>query len=303
MQFLFNLTLAFRAIKNNRLRSAITIIIIALGLWALISILTFIEILKNNVSSGFSSLGSNSFQITSDVVKRKKRHGGVQVTTTQGKDIRYEEAKMFKERFSFPSTVGISMSGTPVATVRNENTRTNPNIRTMGIDENYLTLTDTKLIGGRNFSNYELYAGSFVAILGNGVAKKLYKSKPQKALGQMVSIGDVKYRVIGIAEMKGGSMMMNADNTVLLPLANTRSVYGGDNNYVLSIKVADLNSKKIAAQEAEGLFRSIRKVPSGAENDFTVNQNDSLAESLLKVIKYIGWAALVIGIITLLGSV
>ena len=62
-------------------------------------------------------------------------------------------------------------------------------------------------------------------------------------------------------------------------------------------------AKKIAADEAEGIFRIIRKVPLGSDNNFSVNQNDTLAESLLDIVKYIGWAALVIGIITLLGSV
>jgi putative ABC transport system permease protein len=303
MQILFNLTMAFRSIRNNRLRSGITITIIGIGLCALIAIITCIEGLKSSINSNFSSMGSNSFQITSDVVKKKKRKGGVQISNTQGKDIEYEEARLFKERYAFPSVIGISMTGTVIATVKNDKIKTNPNIRTLGIDENYLTITDTKLIGGRNFSGYELYSGSSVCILGNAVAKKLYKSKPQQALGQMVSVGDMKYRVVGIAEMKGGSMLMNADNTVLLPLSNARAVYGGQTNFILSVKVGDVNSVPIASEEAEGLFRSIRKIPLGTGNDFTVNQNDGLVEALLNVVKYIGWAALMIATITLLGSV
>jgi putative ABC transport system permease protein len=173
----------------------------------------------------------------------------------------------------------------------------------VGVDENYLKITDTKLDAGRNFSSYELHSGGFVCILGNGVAKKLFKTKYKKAIGETVSIGDIKYRIIGISESKGGSMIMNADNTVLLPLANVRSLYGGNRSYVISVMVNDVEKRKVAAEEAEGLFRVIRKVPLGAENDFTVNQNDTLAESLLDIVKYIGWAALVIAIITLLGSV
>src|SRR5690606_24494993 len=67
--------------------------------------------------------------------------------------------------------------------------------------------------------------------------------------------------------------------------------------------VDEMSRKKFAAGEAEGLFRKIRKLPLGTENNFTVNQNDTLAESLLDIVKYIGWAALIIGIITLIGSV
>ena len=303
MQVLFNLTLAFRALRNNRLRSILTISIIALGLWALVGILTCIEVLKESVNSNFSSLGSNSFQITSEVVKKKNRRGGVNLSATDRKPIKYEEAKEFKERYAFPATIGISMSGTMIATVRSGSAKTNPNIRTLGVDENYLKLTDTKLDAGRNFSNYELYSGAYVCILGNGAAQKLYKTKYKKAVGQVVSIGDIKYRVIGVSETKGGSMIMNADNTVLIPLLNARAVYGGNKSFVISVMVDDVNKRPIAAEEAEGTFRVIRKLPLGAENNFTVNQNDTLAESLLDIVKYIGWAALVIGIITLLGSV
>lgn len=303
MQILFNLTLAFRALRNNRLRSILTISIIGLGLWALIGILTCIEVLKESVNSNFSSLGSNSFQITNDVVKKKRRRGNVSITSSEAREITYEEARQFKQRFSFPSTVGISVSGTMIAVVKHGSQKTNPNVRTVGVDENYLKLTDTKLEAGRNFSDYELYSGSYVCILGNGIAKKLFKNKLAKALDSVVSIGDVKYRIIGIAASKGGSMIMNADNSVLLPLANVRSLYSGTKSYTISVMVNDVNEKKNAADEAEGIFRIIRKVPLGSDNNFSVNQNDTLAESLLDIVKYIGWAALVIGIITLLGSV
>lgn len=303
MQLLFNLSLAFRAIRNNRLRSVLTISIIALGLWALIGILTCIEVLKASVNSNFSSLGANSFQITNEVVKKKRKSGNVSISSSEVKEIKYEEAKQFKERFTFPSTIGISVTGTQIAIVKYSSQKTNPNIRTVGIDENYLKLTDTKLEAGRDFSNYELYSGDYVCILGNGVAKKLFKNKYKKSIGTTVSIGDIKYTVVGVAESKGGSMIMNADNSVLLPLANVRSVYGGNKSYTISVMVDDVNRKKLAAEEAEGVFRIIRKLPAGAENNFSVNQNDTLAESLLDIVKYIGWAALVIGVITLLGSV
>lgn len=67
--------------------------------------------------------------------------------------------------------------------------------------------------------------------------------------------------------------------------------------------VKDIAQKAIAAEEAEGLFRVIRKVPAGTENDFAIQQNDNLATMLIDSIQYIGIAALVIGVITLLGSV
>jgi putative ABC transport system permease protein len=302
-QIFFNLSLAYRAIRTNRLRSALTIAIIGLGIMALVGILTAIEVMKASVYSNFTSMGSNSFQITSEVIKKKRRRGGMSVSVTDGKAIKYEEAKAFMERFNFPSVISLSMSGTSVGTVKFNAEKTNPNIRTMGVDNNYFIISDMKTDAGRIFSPYEQQFGTYTCILGNSIARKLFKPNYKNAIGSTVSVGNVKYRVIGVAESKGGSMIMNVDNTVFLPFANARAIYGNNEQFVINVMVKDIAQKSLAAEEAEGLFRVIRKLPIGAANDFTIEQNDSLANMLLDSIKYISWAALVIGIITLLGSV
>jgi putative ABC transport system permease protein len=128
LQFLFNIQLAWRAIRANRLRSALTIVIIALGITALVAILTAIEVMKAGVNSNFSSMGANSFQIINEVLKRKHRRGGESVSTTESKNITYAEARQFRERFTFPAQVGISMPGNNVATVKFRSEKTNPNV-------------------------------------------------------------------------------------------------------------------------------------------------------------------------------
>lgn len=302
-RLLFNLNLAYRAIRGNRLRSAITIAIIALGITALIGILTSIEVMKAGVYTSFSQMGANSFQITGDIIKQK-RSKGLHISVREGKNITYLEAKEFKKRYEFHADVSMSMSGSSIATVKYGSAKTNPNINIMGIDENYLKISDTDLEVGRDFSQYELQFGSAVCILGNGVAKTLFGSRYKGGIGKTISIGDIKYTVAGIAESKGGSMIMNADNLVFLPLETARAVYGTDNErFVLNVMVDDIASKDMVQQEAEGLFRVIRKLPVGMENNFTIQQNDSLASMLLDSISVISWAALFIGIITLLGSV
>jgi len=303
MQLRFNITLAWRAIRTNRLRSAITIIIIWLGITALVGILTLVDVMKGAVYTNFSSMGANSFQITSDIIKKSRKKGVINISFNEGKSIKYDEAIAFRKRFGFPATIGISVTGTGTATVRYESEKTNPNIRVIGVDETYLNISDTKLDAGRNFSAYDLQSGDYVCILGNSIAGKMFKGKKKDAIGHIVSVGEVKYRVVGVMETKGGSMIMDADNTVLVPLANARAVYGGDNSFVISVLVRDVNTKTVASEEAEGLFRVIRKIPLGAENNFSVNDNNTLIDTLLDVVKYIFWAAIVIGIITVLGSV
>ncbi|WP_118973482.1 ABC transporter permease [Taibaiella koreensis] len=301
--FLFNTVLAYRSVRTNKLRTGITVGIIALGIMALIGILTAIEGLKASIYSSFSGMGANTFQITNEVLKKKRGGGGINISSVDQRNISYRDAQDFKKRFSFPGTeVGLSIMGTGIATVRYASEKTNPNIHVMGVDERYVTISSTTLAAGRNFSTTEVENGSYVCLLGNSIATKLFKGKLQNALNAVISVGYIKYRVIGVAESKGSSMVSNLDNNVFVPLQNARAVYGGDNSFVVSVKVGNVALIDIAAEEAEGLFRIVRRVPLNAPSNFGVNKNDNLAAMVMENVTYVTGAALFIGLITLLGA-
>ncbi len=298
--FLFNTTLAYRSVRTNKLRTGITIGIIALGIMALVGILTAIEGLKSSIYSSFSGMGANTFQVTNEILKKRKRGG---ITSVDQKNITYTDAMEFKRRYSFPSVIGLSMSGTGIATVKYGSEKTNPNIHVMGVDDNYTTISGTNIEAGRNFSINEINNGSYVCILGNSIAKKLFKRKISNAINAMITVGYVKYRVIGVAESKGSSMISNVDNNVFIPLQNARAVYGGgERSFVISVRVPYVSMIDGAAEEAEGLFRIIRKIPLNAEPNFGVNKNDNLASMVMENVSYVTGAALFIGFITLLGA-
>jgi len=299
----FDFSLAYRSIVSNRMRTGITIGIIALGIMALVGILTAIEGMKASIYANFSGMGANTFQVTSAMLKSKKRRGGLSISTVEQRSISFKEANEFKNRFKFPATVSIAMNGTGAATAKFHEEKTNPNVRVMGIDENYLKVSGTDLLNGRNFSVNEVISGSYVCILGNGIAKKLWGSKWKSALGSNITIGYVKYLVIGVAASKGSSMISNVDNSVFVPLQNARAVYNqNDPSFVMSVWVPQVAMIDAAAEETEGLFRQIRKVPLGAESNFSINKNDNLAAMLMDNIRFVSLAAMAIGFITLLGA-
>lgn len=301
---LFNTDLAIRSVRNNKLRSGITICIIALGIMALVGILTAIQGLKASIYSNFSSMGSNTFQITNRTLVSKSEGRGINISSVDNKDISYTDAESFKNRFDFPAAVGITMMGTSVATVQYGSTKTNPNIMVLGVDGNYLEVSGTSLQVGRNFSTEELTSGSYVCILGHEIAGKLFDGNPLAAINQTISSGYVKYTVIGVAAAKGGSMLSNIDNNVFIPLQNARAVYGSSNqSYTVNVHVGAVDMLDMATSEAEGLFRVIRKIPPGAEENFSINKNDNLAAMVMGNISYVSYAALFIGFITLLGAV
>lgn len=301
---LFNATLAIRSVRNNKLRSGITICIIALGIMALVGILTAIQGLKASIYSNFSSMGSNTFQITNQMLVQKNKGGGINISSVAKKDISFDDAEAFKSRFEFPASVGITMVGTSTATVQFGSEKTNPNIMVLGADENYLTVSGTELQVGRNFSTEELTSGGYVCILGSEIAGKLFDGNPVSALNKTISSGYVKYTVVGVAASKGSSMLSDVDNNVFIPLQNARAVYGSSNqSYALNVHVSNVALLDMATSEAEGLFRIIRKIPPGADENFSINKNDNLAAMVMGNISYVSYAALFIGFITLLGAV
>jgi len=278
--------------------------IIGIGIMALVGILTGIEVIKSAVTSNFSSMGANSFQVTSDIIRQTKRkQGGIQVSRSEGKTIHYDEAMAFKAQYPVHAKVSVSMSAGGISTVRFGEAKTNPNIRIMGIDDVYFSIASTAMDAGRTFSAYEQQTGAYVCVLGNGIATKLFKTRWAEGIGKMVTLDGVKLRVVGIAESKGGNMFTSSDNIIFLPLASARALFGNGGSFAVNVAVNDVSTKAVATDEAEGAFRPIRKIPLGTANDFSISQNDSLATMVLDNISTINWAAVLIGIVTLLGSV
>ncbi len=313
MQISDSLSLAFRTIKSNKLRTGITVTIIALGIMALIGIITAISSMDQSLRENFSTMGANSFSIRYQ--DRQIHIGGRrQVTKTSlnalkqkksnnGKIITYEEAKLFKERYGFPAIVSISINGPQNVIVNNESVKTNPNISMMGVDENYLVQSGYTLADGRNFNKIDVQSGRSICILGNSVAQKLYGDNTQRALDKIINVAGIKYRVIGLLKDKGSSAFLNADNIVLTTYNNIRRIFSTNGTtYNLGVMVNDIKDMDAAISEAKGTFRPIRKVAIDEDNNFYIDKSDSIAEVFMSSLGAITTAAAFIGLITLIGA-
>lgn len=308
-----SLSLAFRTVKSNKLRTGITVTIISLGIMALIGIITATTSMNQSLKENFSTMGANSFSIryqdrqihfggrrdvkktTANELKRKK--------SDNGKIITYQEAKLFKERYSFPGLVSISINGPQNVVVSNDKVQSNPNISMTGVDENYLQLSGYSLAEGRNFNKIDVQSGRSICILGNGVAKKLYPENTERALDKIITVGGIKYRVIGILKDKGSSAFLNADNIVITTYNNIRRLFSTDGTtFNIGIMVNDIKDMESAIGEAKGTFRPIRKVAYYEDNNFYIDKSDSIAEVFMNSLGTITTAAAFIGLITLIGA-
>src|SRR5471030_3129813 len=130
-----NISIALQSIAGNRLRTALTALIIAIGIMALVGILTAIDGIKSKTNDAFAGLGANSFTIQNRGSGLNFGRGGHRKVYPT---IRFEQADRFKKIFGLPvvTAINLSVSGTAVAKYGSE--KTNPNISVSGSNENYL---------------------------------------------------------------------------------------------------------------------------------------------------------------------
>ncbi len=313
MQTADTLSLAFKTVKSNKLRTGITVAIIAFGIMALIGIITAIEAMNQSLTENFSTMGANAFSIRfkdrqikiggrNDQVKKTTKGALKEKNSNTGKIITYEDAKAFKERFAFPAKVSISIRGPRNTVVNSEKVKTNPNVVVQGGDENYLQLSGYTLSAGRNFNKLDVETGRSVCILGNSVAKKIF-GDPQTATGRIIKVANIKYRIIGILKDKGSSAFLNADNVVITTYNNIRRLFSTLNvSFNIGIMVNNIKDMNVAIGEATGTFRPVRKLNLTEENNFFIDKSDSIVEAFTKSLGSITTAAAFIGLITLIGA-
>jgi putative ABC transport system permease protein len=294
-----NLKLALRAIRSNMLRAVLTLMIIAFGIMALVGILTAIDSAIYSLSDNLSSLGANTFNI--DPKSGQGRRQGVQVK--QGDNISFKQALDFKSRFEFPARTSVSLFCSNSATVKYGNEKTNPNVYIFGIDENYLDGKGFEVQLGRNFTSREAFNGGYMAIIGMDVVNTLFKGKPEKAMDQIISVGNIKLRIVGVLKSRGSSMNQSEDRRILIPLQTGKRYFGTDRtNYKILVAVNDAIQIDNAVAEATGLFRNIRGLKASQENDFEISKSDSLIGIIKENTLYFRLAAIGIGLITLVGA-
>ena len=295
-----NIKIALDSVKSQALRAALTALIIAIGITALVGILTAIDAIKSSINSNFTSMGANTFTIRNREMSIRIGRGGKK--PKKFRNITFDEAMRFKSEFAFPSVVSVSTMATMSARLAFESKKSNPNIQVFGSDENYLSASGYELEQGRNFSPREIYSGNNLVIIGKEIQTTMFK-RGINPLDKEIRIGSGKYKVIGVLKTKGSSMGFGGDKICIVPIQNARQ-YFSQPNATFTINVISNNTQlmDIAVGEATGLFRKIRKVDLAADNNFEITKSDNLANMLIGNIEKVTLGATIIGFITLLGA-
>jgi putative ABC transport system permease protein len=295
-----NIKISLVSIRGQLTRTIITAAIISLGITSLVGTLAAIDSIKGSINSNFTSMGANTFTIRNKETTIRIGRSGKR--PRKFREINYREAEAFVDNFRFPATASISTLATFSATMKYRSVKTNPNIQIFGVDENYISTSGYEIDLGRNFSIQEVQLGTHSIILGKDLVPTLFKNR-EDPINKIISVGNGKYRVIGVLKSKGNSSGFGGDKVCLLPLSNVRQYFPRPNmSYTINVLAPDQTVIETALTEASGTFRLVRKLKTGEEDNFEITRSDNLANMLIDNIKYVTIAATLIGIITLLGA-
>ncbi len=302
-----NIRIALLSITSQLLRTILTILIIAIGITALVGILTAIDSIKSSINSNFTDMGANTFTV-------RNREMSVHIGRRGKKakkfpPITFAQSMQFKKEFQYGAAVSVSTFASQAATLKFKSSKSNPNVQILGTDDSYLSTSGYELGMGRNFSPQDVQNNAHVVILGAELVPVLFKNKDLPAgkkgnpIDEVITVGSGKFTVIGILKSKGSSMMFGGDKICLIPVTTVRQYFPRpDMSFTINVLAFNARVLEASIAEATGTLRSIRKLGTGIEDNFEITKSDALAGILIDNIKYVTLAATIIGIITLLGA-
>lgn len=297
MIFLEILRLAFSSLAANKLRSALTMLGIAVGIFTVIGVMTAVSGVQSRIESGLNVLGANSFQLSkypainfSDPRQRFANR----------RNLDYRQSVRFKELMGDTARVSlvVTMGGRRVF---HGERNTNPNVRLIGTDENYLTSFNYEVAAGRTIGREDVDFARPVALVGEDLRKRLFPN--EEAIGKAIRIDTESFTIVGVLEPKGSSFGQSQDNLVVVPISRWFQAYGQTNRSIsINVQAPTQEALPAVQEHAIGAFRLARGLEPEDPNDFEVFSNDSLIATFNEVIGKVAVGSFVISAIALLAA-
>ena len=291
--------MALAALRTNKLRSSLTLLGIAVGVFSIIGVMTAMGVLVNSIETGLSELGAHTFQIQ----KRPIFHSNdprERAKLRNRKDITYEQGLTVKQHTTLAKAVGLESwtFGRIVSTPNGQ--KSNPNIQLAGEDLEGFITNNWTIGDGRLYTPEELNSGKHVAVLGMGVVEKIFpKTDP---IGQAIRADGEEYQVIGVIQRRGQMLGGNQDNYVAIPLTTFFDVYGKDKETHIMVQSTSKDTYEDCIEQVRGLLRTARSVQPGADDDFYTFSNDSIIEQFNNLTKYVRLGIMLISTISLIAA-
>ena len=286
--------MAIDAIRQNKLRSMLTLLGISIGVFSVIGVMTAIRTLESSVQSGLNVFAANTFVIQKypsiQIGRRDKK-------IRNRKNIDYDQYKKLKDRAKLPVLISVS-EGSSIRNVKYKDKSLKNYVDLLGGDEGSIRIYKTFISDGRNLANDDVRYARNVCVLGMDVVDRLFPF--EDPISKKIQIEGLNYYVVGITERQGEAFGQSQDNYIAIPITNYLQKFS--NKWTtLSINVEAPSEKDYdkTREEAIGIMRTIRKVKAGEDNDFEIVTNDEMIDTFAGFTGGIKLFALFVSIIAL----
>ena len=289
-----SLRMAIDAIRQNKLRSILTLLGISIGVFSVIGVMTAIRTLESSINSGLNVFAANTFVIQK-YPEIQFGHGNRKYRNR--KNITIDQYKKLKERAKLPLLVSAA-DGTSVRNVQYRNKEVKNSVELFGGDDGTIRFYNTFLAEGRNFVPDDIRYSRNVCVLGMDVVDRLFPF--EDPLSKKIQINGLDYIVIGITERQGEAFGQSKDNFIAIPISSFLEKFS---NHWSSLRIhVESTSQKTydkTRDEIIGLLRSIRKVPPELDNDFEIVTNTEMIEQFSSFTNGVKIFALAVSVIAL----
>jgi putative ABC transport system permease protein len=292
-------TMAIGAIAAHKLRSALTLLGVLVGVFSIIVVMTGMRVLQSNIERELSSLGNETFMIrkwpnayfgfSGDLEKYWRR-----------KNITMAQVKRLQDKTTLPLNIGMEevfWSGE----IKTRYKTSAPTVQLFGETPGSFPAHNWNLSDGRLLLDADVDSARNTCVLGSGLATDIFPNS--SPVGEPVKIDGINYTVVGVLAPKGSALGGDEDNFAVVPITTGLNRYGHwYRSLNILVQARDRANYDETVEEVRGALRVIRKVPPGKEDDFEISSNDSLIEQFKTFTRSVRIGILVVSSIALLAA-
>ena len=291
--------MAMSALAAHKLRSALTLLGVLVGVFSIIVVMTAMRVMQQNIESQLSQLGSYTFQVRKWPAVYFGGPDGFEKFWRR-KNITYAQGLQVREKATLAVTVGLETSFWR-GEVASRYAKTSPNVRLLGETAGSFPTKNWVVQEGRALTDSEVDSAHDVCVLGNRLAKTLFPYG--SAVGERIKFNGINYSVLGVLEPKGSMLGSDQDNFAAIPITTGLNRYGGMwQSLSILVQVKDQASYDDTLEQVRGVLRTVRKVPPGKEDDFELFSNDSLITQFATFTKTVRIGVAVVSSIALIAA-
>jgi putative ABC transport system permease protein len=296
------IAMALNSLGANKLRSALTMIGITIGVFSVISVMTAIGALQNSIENGISFLGSNIFQFAK-YPANMSASGNVKKKYENRRNITYRQAlhyyKLMEEsaREICLKSFAYEVKGQAVY----NGVKTTPSLLVVGANRSFLTANAYTLGYGRNINDEDVDLARSVIVVGKMIEKRLFPH--ETPIGKVIRVSGHTFTVIGVLTEKGTAFGQSQDDLCIMPITRFFEDFGEAKRTVnIATQAFSTETYNRTLDKAVGAMRIARGLRANQENDFEIYSNDSLKSAFISIAGVVRIGAFVISFIALVAA-